>query len=191
MADPQNPKGETTNQVDPEQNNPTPGADGQGDQGDDLGDFSDPKKAYEEIKKLRSENAKHRNSNKDLKSKYEEMNGKLDALKKLFGGETEQVDPAVEAQKLKEQNELLQLRGMQQLWGEGQGAIPDLKKTLFHRMDKRTGKDSKWLAQHNPIVPIDEPFVESSLGHEVSYMAPPNRPNDRAILIPYRDGWKN
>lgn len=82
------------------------------------------------------------------------------------------------------------LRGMGELWNEGKGDIPDLQKTLFHPMDKRTGADSKRLAQNNPIVDIDEPFVESSLGHKVTYMAPPNRPNDRAILIPYREGWK-
>ena len=82
------------------------------------------------------------------------------------------------------------LKGMMNLWNEGEGKIPDLKKTLYHRMDKRTGRDSIELNRNNPIVPVDEPFVESSLGYEVSYMAPPNRPNDRAILIPYRDAWK-
>lgn len=82
------------------------------------------------------------------------------------------------------------MRGMNDLWGEGEGEIPDLKKTLFHPMDHRTGKDSKRLAQNNPIVPINEPFVERSTGRELVYMAPPNRPNDRAILIPFRDEWK-
>lgn len=69
--------------------------------------------------------------------------------------------------------------------------MPDLKKTLFHPMDKRTGDDSKRLSQKNPIVPINQPFVENSTGKRLSYMAPPNRPNDRAILIPYRDAWEN
>lgn len=68
--------------------------------------------------------------------------------------------------------------------------MPDLMKTLFHPMDHRTGKDSKRLAQNNPIVPIDEPFKERSTGKLLTYMAPPNRPNDRAILIPYRKSWK-
>ena len=81
------------------------------------------------------------------------------------------------------------LNGMTELWGEGGGSIPDLKKTLFHPMDKRTGKDSKRLAAKNPIVPVDEPFIEFSTGRRLEYMAPPNRPNDRAILIPYRDAW--
>lgn len=67
--------------------------------------------------------------------------------------------------------------------------MPDLMKTLYHPMDNRTGKDSKWLNSHNPIVPVDEPFDESSTGKEVIYMYPPNRPNDRAIMIPYRKAW--
>lgn len=79
---------------------------------------------------------------------------------------------------------------MLDLWDEGDGEIPDLKKTLFHPMDNRTGKDSKRLSQNNPIVPINEPFIEYSTGKKLEYMAPPNRPNDRAILIPYRDEWK-
>lgn len=70
------------------------------------------------------------------------------------------------------------------------GDIPDLKKTLFHPMDGRTGDDSKRLNAKNPIVNIDEPFIEYSTGRKLEYMAPPNRPNDRAILIPYRGEWK-
>jgi len=81
------------------------------------------------------------------------------------------------------------LAGMGRLWGDGEGTIPDLKKTLFHPMDKRTGEDSIRLNANNPVVNVDEPFVESSLGYKVEYMAPPNRPNDRAILIPYREAW--
>lgn len=81
------------------------------------------------------------------------------------------------------------LNGMASLWKKGDGTIPDLKKTLFHPMDKRTGDDSKRLNANNPIVNVDEPFIESSLGYKKEYMAPPNRPNDRAILIPYRDEW--
>lgn len=83
------------------------------------------------------------------------------------------------------------LSGMSELWDEGKGDIPDLKKTLFHPMDARTGKDSKRLAKSNPVVAVDEPFVEYSTGKRLEYMAPPNRPNDRAILIPYRDSWKS
>lgn len=67
--------------------------------------------------------------------------------------------------------------------------MPDLMKTLWHPMDSRTGEDSKRLNRNNPIVPVDEPFVEDSTGKTLTYMAPPNRPNDRAILIPFRESW--
>lgn len=82
------------------------------------------------------------------------------------------------------------LNGMFDLWDEGKGQIPDLMKTLYHPMDHRTGKDSILLNKNNPIVPLDEPFEETSTGKKLVYMAPPNRPNDRAILIPFREGWK-
>lgn len=85
------------------------------------------------------------------------------------------------------------IAGMQDLV---ETTVPDLMKTLFHPMDKRTGKDSKRLAAekdwiNGPIIPVDEEFEEKSTGRVVRYMAPPNRPNDRAILIPYRMSWKN
>lgn len=67
--------------------------------------------------------------------------------------------------------------------------LPDLMKTLMHPMDKRTGDDSKALAKENPIIPIDEPFVQVWNGKKMTFMAPPNRPNDRAILVPYRESW--
>lgn len=78
------------------------------------------------------------------------------------------------------------INGMKDLVG---GDIPDLKKTLFHPMDRRTGEDSIRLSKKNPIVPVDEPFIESSTGKKLVYMSPPNRPNDRSILIPYREAW--
>ena len=80
------------------------------------------------------------------------------------------------------------LGGMQELVDTD---IPKLKKTLFHPMDKRTGKDSIRLNKNNPIVNVDEEFVETSTGSTKRYMAPPNRPNDRAILIPYHPSWGN
>ena len=81
------------------------------------------------------------------------------------------------------------LAGMRQLWDDGEGTIQDLKKTLYHPMDKRTGEDSKWLNENNLIVPVDEPFKYTWKGVVREYMAPPDRPNDRSILIPYRDAW--
>lgn len=67
--------------------------------------------------------------------------------------------------------------------------IPDLKKALMHPMDARTGDDSKALAAEDPAVPLDKPFVQRWKGKTFTFMAPPNRPNDRAILVPYRKGW--
>jgi hypothetical protein len=69
--------------------------------------------------------------------------------------------------------------------------LPDLKKTLIHPMDSRTGADSKALARQNPIIPIDEPFRQEWEGKVRVYMTPPDRPNDRSILVPYRDSWED
>jgi hypothetical protein len=68
-------------------------------------------------------------------------------------------------------------------------AIPTLKKALFHPMDQRTAEDSKDLAMKNPIVDIDKPFEHTYKGKKYVFMAPPQRPNDRAILIPYSPEW--
>lgn len=78
------------------------------------------------------------------------------------------------------------LNGMQAV---KEDTIPDLKKTLIHPMDQRTGEDSKALAQDNPIVPINKPFRQRYKGKERVYMHPPDRPNDRSILVPVRDMW--
>lgn len=81
------------------------------------------------------------------------------------------------------------MNGMKRLWDNGNGDIPDLKKALFHPMDNRTGQDSKKAAALELVVPIDEPFVYTWKGETRKFMAPPDRPNDRSILIPYRDSW--
>lgn len=70
-----------------------------------------------------------------------------------------------------------------------ENTIPDLKKSLMHPIDKRTGADSKELARENPIVDIDEPFRFEWKGKERVFMFPPDRPNDRAILVPFRESW--
>jgi hypothetical protein len=75
-----------------------------------------------------------------------------------------------------------------------QDTIPNLKKALIHPMDLRTGKDSKILANINPIVDIGQPFKYSFRQGDKTitrtFMAPPDRPNDRAILIPYSQDWE-
>lgn len=79
------------------------------------------------------------------------------------------------------------LRGFQQIKTE---YVPDLKKTLYHPLDARTGEDSLQLIKENLIVDLDKPFVYTFNGKKRVFMAPPERPNDRAILIPYRNSWQ-
>lgn len=76
--------------------------------------------------------------------------------------------------------------------------LPDLRKSLMHPFDSRTGEDSKQLAKLNPIVKIDQPFVfvytRKLASGEVrkerrEFQFPPDRPNDRSILVPYRTEW--
>jgi hypothetical protein len=67
--------------------------------------------------------------------------------------------------------------------------MPNLKKTLYHPMDSRTGDDSQKAARLKLIVDIDKPFQYSFKEEVRTFMAPPDRPNDRAILIPYRKEW--
>jgi len=66
---------------------------------------------------------------------------------------------------------------------------PDLKKALIHPMDSRTGDDSKKLARIDPVVALDKPFKYKYRGKLRVFFTPPDRPNDRAILIPYRKAW--
>ena len=67
--------------------------------------------------------------------------------------------------------------------------VPDLQKMLVHPMDKRTGADSKALAEMNPVVDINKPFRFTWNGEERVFMNPPDRPNDRAIMIPVRKSY--
>lgn len=78
------------------------------------------------------------------------------------------------------------IRGMN---GLADDSIPDLMKTLMHPMDARTGKDSMYAAQLHLVAEINEPFEYTWQGKRRTFMAPPDRPNDRAILVPYRKEW--
>lgn len=75
---------------------------------------------------------------------------------------------------------------------------PDLYKAMIHPMDERTAEDSKQLAAINPVIPIEDNFIfnfkrTTAKGNVVTvrreFAAPPDRPNDRAILIPIRKQW--
>jgi hypothetical protein len=88
--------------------------------------------------------------------------------------------------------ELHQIYNVSKMGGMGaikKQFIPDLKKSMIHPIDERTGQDSKELSARNPIIDIDKPFKQTYNGKEIVFMAPPNRPNDRAILIPYRESY--
>lgn len=69
--------------------------------------------------------------------------------------------------------------------------IPDLKKSLFHPMDSRTAADSKYANRLELVVDIDKPFKYNFKGAERVFYFPPDRPNDRSIIVPYRKEWDN
>lgn len=66
---------------------------------------------------------------------------------------------------------------------------PDIKKTLYHPMDGRTGDDSMYANRLELICKVDAPFRYKWKGRQRVFMQPPDRPNDRSILIPYRSAW--
>lgn len=92
---------------------------------------------------------------------------------------------------------------------------PELRKALYHPRDHRTGDDSEWLiaetaagrlnGKHNGLErrlrpKTDEPFLyvwapkdargkRSGKRYRREFQAPPDRPNDRSILIPYHPSW--
>ena len=65
--------------------------------------------------------------------------------------------------------------------------MPGLMKGLIHPIDHRTAEDSLVLATINPIVDLNEPFRYSYKGKVREFMTPPDRPNDRAVLVPIRN----
>lgn len=75
--------------------------------------------------------------------------------------------------------------------------VPELRrmqKRLVATFDSRTGDDSKEL--NGQTVDVDKPFVwvvknskGMPTGKVVHYMQPPNRANDREIVIPWIEGW--
>jgi hypothetical protein len=69
--------------------------------------------------------------------------------------------------------------------------VPRLMKRLISTFDGREGKDA--IEQHLQTVPYDGEFVwhkKTKAGMEiVRYSFPPSRPNDRAVLIPWREDY--
>jgi hypothetical protein len=83
---------------------------------------------------------------------------------------------------------------------------PDLMKTVYQPIDRRTGDDSRhalevqqlgagpWLADGDQaaealVVPVREFFRYVWNGKTRRFMNPPDRPNDRSILVPWREAW--
>jgi len=66
-----------------------------------------------------------------------------------------------------------------------------LMKRLIETFDDRTGDDSFLL--HGQTVPVDKPFTWKKKRKGgwvlVEFMHPPNRPNDRAVVIPWNPEW--
>ena len=78
--------------------------------------------------------------------------------------------------------------------------FPDLMKRLYHPMDNRTADDSKQLARIDPEIPLDKPFKftykyrrkdGTVKEYKRVFMTPPDRPNDRSSIIPFRREWED
>lgn len=83
------------------------------------------------------------------------------------------------------------LQGMQNVEKE---FVPGMMKTLYHPLDSRTADDSLYAMKLNLVVPLDQPFeytYRPKKGKPIHriFMQPPDRPNDRSIMIPYHPNW--
>jgi hypothetical protein len=74
-------------------------------------------------------------------------------------------------------------RGAQEVAEEAAEQLTDVVKILCATFDSRTSADS--FSQHGMVRRPNEPFE----WWEGLYMNPPNRPNDREILVVHRLGW--
>ncbi len=68
---------------------------------------------------------------------------------------------------------------------ENSSTDPMMKK-LVTTFDRRTGRDS--VALHGQTRPVNEPFYDRVNG--ITYMAPPNRPRDREMIVPWRASYE-
>ncbi len=101
-----------------------------------------------------------------------------------FGGEEWQLARIVRTE-LHNVVNLGKIKSMEEL----QEDIPDLLKTLMHPMDSRTGADSKFAASLKLVEKIEDPFEYTWKKLTRVFMAPPDRPNDRSVIVPYRKEW--
>lgn len=83
---------------------------------------------------------------------------------------------------------LSKLMGMQEA---KESITPDLLKTVYNPLDHRTAEDSKRFEAMRQIIPLEQDFeyVYNKKGDIRRFAAPPDRPNDRGVLIPIRAAW--
>lgn len=62
--------------------------------------------------------------------------------------------------------------------------FPDLQKKLVETFDARTAADSR--VAHGQVRDVNESFTDG----KHTYLTPPGRPNDRAVVIPWRKEWE-
>lgn len=74
---------------------------------------------------------------------------------------------------------------MDEMQAQKAEAFPDLKKKLIETFDRRTAQDS--YVAHGEVRELNGLFVDGKGRH---YLQPPGRPNDRAVVIPWRDAWE-
>lgn len=81
---------------------------------------------------------------------------------------------------------------LRSLEGIGEELDQPMFKRIIETFDDRTGDDSFVL--HGQTVPIGEPFTWKTKRRGswvvLEYMHPPNRPNDRAVVIPWDPSWE-
>ena len=65
--------------------------------------------------------------------------------------------------------------------------LGDMAKILSATFDERTGWDSYQV--HGQIRKVDEPFEWNFGDGPEGFMHPPNRPNDREVVVPHRIAW--
>lgn len=74
---------------------------------------------------------------------------------------------------------------MEEMQAQKAEAFPDLRKKLIETFDRRTAQDS--YVAHGEVRDLNATFVD---GKGRVYLQPPGRPNDRAVVIPWRDAWE-
>lgn len=105
----------------------------------------------------------------------------MDIVREQVGGKQWMVDRIVRTESSTVANAVT----MSALRAEDDDPDDPMLKKLVATFDASTGQDSRLL--HGQTRPIGQPFLDVRSGRE--YMAPPNRPNDREIVVGWRRSW--